>query len=63
MKMEINKDDNIHKQRIFSRVTDRLTVKVNYLLDAKDNGKFNFDTFIHKNFKNRTKTIKTRVNM
>ena len=52
--MKINKDDNIHKQRIISRVTDRLTVKVNHLLDAKDNGKFNFDTIIHKNFKNQT---------
>ena len=35
-------------------MTNRLTVKVNYILDAQNNGKFNFDIFNYKNFKNRT---------
>ena len=39
-------------------VTERLTVKVNYILDARNNGKFNTDTFIHKHFDNRTKNTK-----
>ena len=39
-------------------ITDKLTVKVNYILDAPKNGKFNFDIIIHKNFENRTKNTK-----
>ena len=35
-------------------MTNRLAVKVNYILDAQNNGKFNFDIFNYKNFKNRT---------
>ena len=35
-------------------MTNRLTVKVNYILDAQNNRKFNFDIFNYKNFKNRT---------
>ena len=32
-------------------MTNRLTVKVNYILDAQNNGKFNFDMFNYKNLK------------
>ena len=32
-------------------MTNRLTVKVNYILDAQNNGKFNFDIFNSKNLK------------
>ena len=35
-------------------MTNRLTVKVNYILDAQNNGKFNFDIFNYKNLKKRT---------
>ena len=35
--------------------TDRLTVKVNCILDAQNNGKINFDVIIHKNFKSDQK--------
>ena len=35
-------------------MTNRLTVKVNYTLDAKNNGKFNFDIFNYKTLKKRT---------
>ena len=31
-------------------ITDRLAVKVNYILNAHNNGKFDFDTIIHKKF-------------
>ena len=31
-------------------MTNRLTVKVNYIMDAQKNGKFNFDIIIPKNF-------------
>ena len=31
-------------------------VKVDYILYAQHNGIFNFDTFVHKNYENRTKT-------
>ena len=41
-------------------MTYRLTVKVNYIMDAQNNGKFNFDIIIHKNFANRTKNTKGR---
>ena len=34
------------------------TVKVNYILDAHNNGKIYFDTVIAKKFKNRTKNTK-----
>ena len=34
-------------------MTNRLTVKVNYIMDAQKNGKFNFDIIIHKNFDNQ----------
>ena len=39
-------------------MTNRLTVKVNYVLDAQNNGKFNFDIIIVKKFANRTKNTK-----
>ena len=39
-------------------MTHRLTVKVNYIMDAQNNGKFNFNIIIHKNFANRTKNTK-----
>ena len=32
-------------------MTNRLRVKVNYILDAQNNGKFNFDIFNYKNLK------------
>ncbi len=35
-------------------MTNRLTVKVNYILDAQNNGKLNFDIFNYKIFKNQT---------
>ena len=35
-------------------MTNRLTVKVICILDVQNNGKFNFDIFNYKNFKNRT---------
>ena len=35
-------------------MTNRLTVKVNYILDAQNNGKFNFDIFNYKNLNKRT---------
>ena len=36
-------------------MTDRLMVKVNYTLDAQNNGKFNFNCYKKKNFANWTK--------
>ena len=36
-------------------ITDILTVKGTYILDAPKNGKLNFDIIIYKNFENRTK--------
>ncbi len=43
---------------IFCMMTDRQTVKVNYIQDAQNNLKFNFDTIIQKNFENGPKTHK-----
>ena len=43
---------------IFCMMTDRLTVKVIYILDAQNNGKSYFDTIIYKNFENRAKNTK-----
>ena len=37
---------------------DKLSVRVNYILDAQNNGKFNFDTSILKKFENEIKTTK-----
>ena len=37
-------------------MTDRVMVKVNYKLNAQNNGKFNFDTIIHLNLKIELKT-------
>ena len=37
---------------IFCMLTERLAVKVNYILDAQNNGKFNFDIIIHKKYEN-----------
>ena len=45
-------------------MTNRLTVKVNYILDAQNNGKFNFDIFNYKNLKktdHKTKDMKKNV--
>ena len=38
-------------------MADRLTVKVNYILDAQNKGKFNSYKIFHKNFENWTKNI------
>ena len=37
---------------------DKLSVRVNYILDSQNNGKFNFDTSILKKFENEIKTTK-----
>ena len=40
-------------------MTNRLAVKVNYILDAQNNEKFNFDIFNYKNLKIK-RTINTK---
>ena len=40
---------------LFCMVTDRRPVKVNYILDAQNNGKKCFDTVISKKFENLKK--------
>ena len=47
----------------FCMITDRLTVKVNYILDAQNNRRFNFDTIILKTLKIRPKTRKIWENI
>ena len=42
----------------FCMITDRLTVKVNYILDAQNNRRFNFDTIIIENIEYQTKNTK-----
>ena len=42
----------------FCMLTARLTVKVNYILDAQNNRRFNFDTIILENIEYQTKNTK-----
>ena len=41
-------DKEIYEHLLKSIMNARLTVKVNYILDALYKGKFNFDSIIHK---------------
>ena len=61
----LNKDDNSISSKaqnpiLFCMMTVWPTVKINWILDAKNNGKSYFDTVIQKKFENLTKSIKDK---